>query len=40
MEPELEDGEKQERLNKYLPYLWIAPVALIVLLLAFAYFGR
>lgn len=40
MEPELEDREKQEQLKKWLPYLWIPPFALIVLMLAFAYFGR
>ena len=41
MEPEdLEDGEKQEALLKWMPYLWIPPVALILLLAALAYCGR
>jgi hypothetical protein len=38
--PELEDGERQARLAKWIPYLWIAPVALILLLAGLAYCGR
>jgi len=37
---ELENPEKQEPLRKYLPYLWIAPFALIFLLGLVAYLGR
>lgn len=40
MEPELEDAEKQERLRKWIPYLWIAPLALVLLLFTFAYCAR
>jgi hypothetical protein len=40
MEPELEDGERQERLRKWMPLLWIPPVALILLLAGIAYCGR
>ncbi len=29
---ELENPEKQERLRKWLPYLWLPPVALIVVM--------
>jgi hypothetical protein len=36
----LEDGERQERLRKWLPLLWIAPVLLILLLALVAYFAR
>ena len=39
MEP-LEDSEKQARLEKWIPYLWIPPFALILLLVLFAYIGR
>ena len=39
MEP-LENPEKQASLGKWLPYLWIPPVALILLLVLFAYIGR
>ena len=38
--PELEDAEHQEALRKWIPFLWIPPLALILLLLALAYFGR
>ncbi|MGH9319574.1 MAG: hypothetical protein ACRD3V_06760 [Vicinamibacteria bacterium] len=38
--PDLEDPERQEKLRKYLPVLWIAPLALIFLLAAIAYCGR
>lgn len=39
MEP-LENPEKQAPLGKWLPYLWIAPVALVVVLALVAYVGR
>jgi hypothetical protein len=38
--PELEDPEKQQPLAKWIPLLWIAPVALIFLLAGLAYCGR
>lgn len=37
---ELEDGERQARLRKWLPLLWLAPVALILLLALIAYCAR
>ena len=37
---ELEDPERQERLWKWMPLLWIAPLALILLLGTMAYCGR
>jgi hypothetical protein len=37
---DLQDGEKQARLRKWLPLLWIPPVVLILLLALVAYFGR
>jgi hypothetical protein len=37
---ELENPERQGRLQKWLPLLWIVPFALIFLLAALAYFGR
>jgi hypothetical protein len=39
MEP-LENPEKQAPLGKWIPYLWIAPFALIVILALFAYCAR
>ena len=39
MEP-LENPEKQAPLGKWIPYLWIPPVALIVILGLFAYCAR
>ncbi len=39
MEP-LEDPEKQAPLGRWLPYLWIAPAALIAVLALVAYVGR
>jgi hypothetical protein len=39
-EPELEDRERQERLRKWMPWLWIPPVVLILLLAGLAYCGR
>jgi hypothetical protein len=38
--PELEDPERQGRLQKWMPLLWIAPLALILLLAVMAYCGR
>lgn len=40
MAPDLENPAKQERLRKYIPYLWLAPVSLILILALFAYLGR
>lgn len=40
MEPELEDPERQLALQKWIPLLWIAPVALIFLLAGLAYCAR
>jgi hypothetical protein len=37
---ELEDPERQGRLQKWMPLLWIPPVALIFLLAAMAYCAR
>lgn len=37
---ELEDGQRQARLQKWLPLLWLAPVALILLLALIAYVAR
>lgn len=39
MEP-LENPEKQAPLGKWIPYLWIPPVALIAILGLFAYCAR
>lgn len=39
MEP-LEDPERQERLRKWIPYLWVGPLALVLLLAVLAYLGR
>jgi len=40
LEPELEDAEKQEKLRKWLPYLWVPPLALVIAMFTFAYCGR
>ena len=37
---ELENPERQGPLRKYLPYLWIPPFVLILLLGLIAYFAR
>jgi hypothetical protein len=37
---DLEDPERQERLRKWLPLLWIGPLVLILLLALVAYFAR
>jgi hypothetical protein len=37
---ELENPEKQERLRKWLPYLWLPPVGLIVIMFLVAFFAR
>lgn len=37
---ELEDPERQGRLQKWMPLLWIPPMALIFLLAVMAYCGR
>jgi hypothetical protein len=39
-EPELEDPERQGRLRKWMPLLWIPPLALILLLAVMAYCAR
>jgi hypothetical protein len=36
----LENPEKQASLQKWIPYLWIPPVALIIILGLSAYFAR
>ncbi len=37
---ELENPEKQARLEKWIPYLWLPPFALIVVMFVAAYCGR
>jgi hypothetical protein len=37
---EIENPEHQERLRRWMPLLWIVPLALILLLAALAYLGR
>lgn len=39
-EPELENPEHQESLRKWIPYLWLAPLSLVILLALIAYFAR
>ena len=39
MEP-LENPEKQARIAKWIPFLWIPPVMLIVILGLFAFYAR
>ena len=40
MEPELEDAERQGELRKWIPFLWIPPAALVLLLAGLAYCAR
>ena len=40
MEDELENPEKQEPLRKWIPYLWIPPVSLILVMGFLAYCAR
>ncbi|HEY7699797.1 MAG TPA: hypothetical protein VIE88_15350 [Vicinamibacteria bacterium] len=39
-EPELENPEHQGTLRKWIPFLWIPPVALVLLLALAAYCAR
>lgn len=39
-EPELENAERQQALRKWLPFLWIPPVAMVLLLAGLAYCAR
>ena len=40
LEQELENPDKQEKLRKWIPYLWIAPIGLILVLGSLAYCAR